>query len=201
MKIGHYRALRPAVFLDRDGTLIEDRGHLSVPEQVVFFRDTVPALLELQKEFLLFIVTHQSGIAKGLVTADEVEAVNRHVVAYLAEAGIVITHVYCCPHDRSERCHCIKPNPYHLHQAATNFGVDLARSVVMGDHPHDIELGRGAGATGIYLLTGHGEKHLGGLPCGAIVTKGIGHASRLAIQMLVSGLREEPSRLSTEENA
>ncbi|MFW5856485.1 MAG: D-glycero-alpha-D-manno-heptose-1,7-bisphosphate 7-phosphatase [Planctomycetota bacterium] len=185
--------MRPAAFLDRDGTLIEDRGHLSAPDQVVFFPETVPALLALQRGFLLFIVTHQSGIAKGLITADEAEAVNRHVVETLAEAGVVISQVYCCPHDRSERCACIKPNPHHLHQAAGAFDVDLTRSVVMGDHPHDVELGWRAGATGIYLLTGHGRKHRDELPPGAPVADGIEAGSRLALAMLASGAGPTPA--------
>lgn len=190
--------MQPAVFLDRDGTLIEDRGHLHLPEQVVFFEDTVPALLDLQETFLLFIVTHQSGIAKGVITAEQAEVVNRHVVACLAEAGVTITQVYCCPHDRSERCQCIKPNPYHLHQAAADYGIDLARSFVLGDHPHDVELGRRAGATGIYLLTGHGEKHRGELPDGEIVVTGIGEAGRLARKMVDAGLQGDSSRRFAE---
>lgn len=191
--------MRPAVFLDRDGTLIEDRGHLGHSEDVVFFPETVPALLKLQKRFILFIVTHQSGIAKGIITPDEANAVNRHVIDRLAGAGITIAQVYCCPHDRSEGCRCIKPNPYHLHQAARDFGVDLRRSFVMGDHPHDVELARRAGATGIYLLTGHGRKHRGELPPGAIVAENIGEAGRLVIKMLDSGLRIE--RFSEKEDA
>ena len=179
----------PAVFLDRDGTIIEDRGHLAAPQEVVFFEDTVSALLELQKVFLLFIVTHQSGIAKGLVTADEVSTVNRYVVDYLANKGITITKLYCCPHDRSERCQCVKPNPYHLHQAASDYDIDLARSFVMGDHPHDVELAWRAGATGIYLLTGHGDHHRGELNSGTIVAKSIGEASTVAMQMFTCGGR------------
>lgn len=168
--------MRPAVFLDRDGTLIEDRGHLRKPEDVVFFPDTIPALLELPKEFLLFIVTHQSGIAKGLITAKQARVVNDYVVDVLADAGIAIREVYCCPHNRADKCQCVKPNPYHLLQAAKKYDVDLPHSFVLGDHPHDVELARRAGATGIYLLTGHGEKHRHELMPDEIVAKGIGEA-------------------------
>ena len=91
-----------AVFLDRDGTIIEDQGHLSLPGQVTFFPDTIPALLVLQQHAMLFIVTHQSGIAKGLITVEDVQHVNHHVNEHLAKAGIIIREVYCCPHNRED---------------------------------------------------------------------------------------------------
>lgn len=149
----------PAVFLDRDGTIIEDRGHLRSPSEVVFFPDTVPALLRLQDHFRLFVVTHQRGIADGIVGADEVARVNGHVVSALRRHGVVITEVYCCPHRRDQGCECIKPKPYHLQQAARDYRIDLARSFVVGDHPHDVVLADNAGACGIYVRSGHGTKH------------------------------------------
>lgn len=193
--------MRPAVFLDRDGTLIEDRGYLRTPEEAVFFSDTIPALLELQKVFLFFIVTHQSGIAKGVITAGQASTVNDYVVDVLAEAGITIREVYCCPHNRDDGCQCIKPNPYHLQQAARQYNVDLQRSFVLGDHPHDVELARRAGAIGIYLLTGHGEKHRRELPSGEIVAKGIGAACDLIKTMHSSFLRDCSLHHSAEGDA
>ena len=171
-----------AIFLDRDGTLIEDRGHLERASDAVFYPDTIPALRLLQERFKLFIVTHQAGIARGLVTAGDVEAVNRAVTGDLARFGVRIEAVYCCPHDRGDGCECIKPNPYFLHQAAREFHIDLSRSYVIGDHPHDEALGRNSGATGIYVLTGHGRKHLGELSPEAVVANGIGDAAiRIAV--------------------
>lgn len=154
------RGLTAAVFLDRDGTIIEDRGHLRSPSEVVFLPDTVPALTRLQEHFLLFVVTHQSGISSGLVTAAEVGQVNAHVTTFLRERGVHLSEVYCCPHRRDEQCCCIKPNPYHLRQAARDYQVDLTRSFVVGDHPHDVVLADNAGACGVYVRTGHGSKHL-----------------------------------------
>lgn len=150
---------RPAVFLDRDGTLIEDRGHLGSVADVVWFPETIPALRSLVQDHDLFIVTNQSGIAKGRVTAAQVQAVNDHVVAHLAAAGIPIRAVYTCPHNRQDGCDCIKPNPTPVLQAARQFDLDLARSFVIGDHPHDVELGRRSGTRGLYVLTGHGAEH------------------------------------------
>ncbi len=193
--------MQPAVFFDRDGTIIEDRGHLGDPKEVHFFPDTIPAMRELQEVALLFVVTHQAGIAKGLVTAREVRLVNRHVTDYLARAGISIREVYVCPHDRSEECRCIKPNPYHLHLAAREYDIDLQRSFVLGDHPHDVELARRAGATGIYLLTGHGRKHRDELPPGTLVADGIGEASRRVKQILTTGLPDVDSPPAAAEQA
>lgn len=155
---------RPAVFLDRDGTLIEDRGWLRSPADAVLFPDTVPALRKLAEGHELFISTQQSGVARGLLTAEEVAAVNADLVARLAAAEIPIRAVLCCQHGPDGGCDCRKPNPAPLLRAAETFGLDLARSFGVGDHPHDVELARRAGAQGIYVRTGHGEKHRAELP-------------------------------------
>jgi len=167
---------QPAVFLDRDGTLIEDRGHLRSPEEVVFYPATVPALRQLQPHFRLFIVTNQPGVSKGEVTMADVQRVNDYVASRLREAGIEIAAVYCCPHQRVEACACIKPNPFFLEQAAREHDVDLRRSFTVGDHPHDVHFARSAGATGIFVLTGHGAKHRDELDAEDIVAKDIQEA-------------------------
>lgn len=156
---------RPAVFLDRDGTLIEDRGWLRSPADVRIFSDTVPALKRLAAAgHELFIATQQSGVARGLLTAEEVRTVNAHVVARLAAEGIVIREVLCCMHGPEAGCDCRKPNPAPLLRAADEFGLDLSRSFVVGDHPHDVELARRAGARGVYVRSGHGDRHRDELP-------------------------------------
>ena len=169
--------LRPAVFLDRDGTLIEDRGYLSDPAEVAFFVETIDALRSLQTRYLLFIVTNQSGIGEGVVRAEDVERVNAHVVARLREAGVVIAETYVCPHRYEDDCDCRKPKPRFLHRAAADYDVDLARSFSVGDHPCDFELARSVGGAGVYLLTGHGVKHRGEVPADCVVVEGIGKAA------------------------
>lgn len=164
---------RPAVFLDRDGTLIEDRGFLADPAEVELFPGTVPALQRLGGAYELFIVTNQQGVAEGITPLAGVQRVNEHVVAVLRRAGIVIRDVYCCPHRRSDGCDCIKPRPHFLRTAAREHGIDLSRSFVVGDHPHDVELAANAGAAGIYVLTGHGGKHLREITVPCVVVPGI----------------------------
>ena len=160
---------QPAIFLDRDGTLIEDRGHLSLTEQVEFFRETVPALKRL-RGFRLFIVTNQSGVGQGVIRAEEAAAVNRFVVDQLRRDGITIDEIYCCPHRREDGCSCIKPNAHFAHLAARDHDVDLTRSFVVGDHPCDVDFANNSRAHGIYVLTGHGEKHRDELsfPCDVV---------------------------------
>lgn len=150
---------RPALFLDRDGTLIEDRGYLRDPSEVVFYPGVADALRRLGDAFLLFIVTNQNGVAKGLLSPEEAARVNDHVVRRLRDEGVAIREVYCCPHQRSDGCACIKPRPHFLRLAARDHGADLPRSFVVGDHPSDVELAANAGARGLYVLTGHGAKH------------------------------------------
>jgi len=168
---------KAAVFLDRDGTIIEDRAHLRKPSEVAFFPETFDALQELQTRFLLFIVTNQPGVAKGVMTRNDVNDVNTHVITMLAEAGVEICDVYVCPHRRSEECRCIKPKPYFLKEAAERYGIDLSASFTVGDHPHDVQLAKNVGALGIYVLTGHGWKHLDELPEDTEIASGMAEAA------------------------
>ena len=164
---------QPAVFLDRDGTLIEDGGNLRDPGEVIFYEETIESLRKLQEHFRLFIVTNQSGVGKGLITAEEAARVNAFVVDHLRRNGVSIADLYCCPHRREDGCDCIKPKPYFLEKAAEKHGLDLRRSFVVGDHPGDSELALGVGAAGIHVLTGHGLKHMREIPTGAIAVPGI----------------------------
>jgi histidinol-phosphate phosphatase family protein len=175
------RNANAAVFLDRDGTIIEDRGHLRDPSEVVFFPDTFDALRRLREHFLLFIVTNQVGVAEGIITLGDVERINRSIVAALDDGGIAITDVYVCPHKRADKCPCMKPQPYFLRKAAERYDVDLRASFTVGDHPHDVQLAENAGARGIYVLTGHGRKHVDDLPHPAPVASGIAEAAEMIL--------------------
>lgn len=170
------------MFLDRDGTIIEDRGHLSIASQVVFFRDTISSLQQLQEHFDLFIVTNQPGVAKGVISAQDVARVNAYIESYLAEYGVGIVATYVCPHGRDDGCACIKPKPYFLKKAEKDHGIDLQHSFVIGDHPHDVVLAETVGASGIYLLSGHGGKHLQELSGDFPVVDGIHEATELIIK-------------------
>ena len=155
---------RAAVFLDRDGTLIEDVGALKAPEDIRLFADAIDALKKLQQRYLLFVITNQSGIAKGLLSMEQVNTVNNCLHEILLKEGVVIQEWYVCPHGRDENCTCMKPKPEFVLKAAKDYGVDLERSFVIGDHPHDACTAAEQGVFGLYLLTGHGGKHIAELP-------------------------------------
>lgn len=174
----------PAIFLDRDGTLIEDNGYLHHPSEVQFFPYTFQALRALQKHFSLFIVSNQSGIAKGITTQTEVMAVNRHIMETLQREGITIPELYYCPHATEDGCICKKPQPYFLQLASQNHGLDLTRSFIIGDHPSDAECGLNAGVTPIYLLTGHGRKHKDELTSPIQICNNLSEASTFIISTL-----------------
>ncbi|MCA9120965.1 MAG: threonylcarbamoyl-AMP synthase [Planctomycetaceae bacterium] len=178
---------KPAVFLDRDGTIIEDVGFIRDVAQVEFYPQTIAALRRL-RDFVLFIVTNQSGIAKRLVTAAEAKTVNDYVVRHLAEAGVEIQEVYCCPHARDDRCECIKPNPYFPRLAERDHGIDLTRSFVVGDHPSDIQLAQAVGAEAVYVLTGHGQKHRAELQCENAIVAGIEQASERIVCLYAASM-------------
>jgi D-glycero-D-manno-heptose 1,7-bisphosphate phosphatase len=153
-----------AVFLDRDGTIIKDKGYLKYLKEVEFYKDTFESLEELHKYFLLFVVTNQPGIAKGLITSGEVENIHRFISEQLKNKGIIIKEFYYCPHLKEDHCYCRKPNPYFINLSAEKYSIDIADSFIIGDHPSDIQLASNSGAKGIYLLTGHGKKHVHELP-------------------------------------
>jgi len=156
--------MHAAIFLDRDGTLIEDVGIITDPSQIRLYPETIPTLRELGRHFELFVVTNQNGIAKGVITPQQADAVNAALDQTLRQHGVAIRRWYVCPHHRHDGCACIKPNPTFLRQAAAAFGLDLKRSYVIGDHPHDPATADAVGATGLYVLTGHGQRHLSELP-------------------------------------
>ncbi len=149
-----------AVFLDRDGTIIEDVGYLKNTSDINFYSDVYTALLLFQKSYKLFIVTNQAGVAKGVTSLDEVKAVNKAIEDRFIKEGIVITETYVCPHSKDDNCNCRKPKPFFLKEAARKYNIDLSKSFMVGDHPSDVYCAENAGATGIYLFTGHGSKHL-----------------------------------------
>jgi D-glycero-D-manno-heptose 1,7-bisphosphate phosphatase len=175
--------MRQAVFLDRDGTLIRDRGFLSQPSEVSFYSSTIEALRLLQDKFDLFIVTNQNGIADGFITMADVERVNGFIVDTFSKNGIEIKAVFVCPHDKSGKCKCRKPQPLFAEQAALTYNLDLSKSYAIGDHLSDVNFGKNFGGQGLYVLTGHGRHEYHLLPDDVIVVKDILSAARRIIKL------------------
>jgi len=152
--------LENAIFLDRDGTINEDVGDLCTIEKLIFIPDALKALRILQKKFLLFIITNQAGISKEIFTESDFLEFSKKYVKILEKNGIKIMRVYYCPHAREENCLCRKPSPYFIRKAEKEFNLNLKNSYVIGDHPSDVEIGHNVNIKTVYLLTGHGQKHL-----------------------------------------
>ena len=146
---------KPAVFLDRDGTLISDFGFLRAPEQVRLLPGSGRAVRQLNEAGLpAIVVTNQSGIARGLLSESEYRATERRVDGLLAAEGARLDGQYFCPHlpEISGPCECRKPGTLLYRQAAEQFGIDLAASWWVGDQLRDVEPAAVFGGTGILLV-------------------------------------------------
>ena len=151
---------RRAVFLDRDGTLIEEKHYLHRPDQVALFAGAAQALARLQQAgFVLFLVTNQSGVGRGYFTLEDVGHVHRHIADLLATEGVRFTEVYVAPEAPEQPSRGRKPSPQFLFDARDQFDVDLAQSYMIGDKLIDLECGWNAGVRkSILVLTGYGRE-------------------------------------------
>jgi len=156
--------MNKAIFLDRDGTIIKDKGYINSPKDVIFYDFTFNSLRKLQQDYKLFIVTNQQGIAKGLIDHEELGEIHNYILSRFEEERIRIEKIYYCPHSAEDNCECRKPKTRFVEEAAGEYNIDLKNSYVIGDHLSDALLGYNAGAKGIYVLTGHGPKHLKLIP-------------------------------------
>ncbi|HEX3550566.1 MAG TPA: HAD family hydrolase [Candidatus Elarobacter sp.] len=142
---------RPAVFLDRDGTLIEDKGFLDDPAGVVMLPATVDAVRLLRRNgFAIVVVSNQSGVARGYFDDAAVRAVNAEIARRLAGDGVGVDAWYWCSH-YDEDCTCRKPAPGMIERAVREHGLTLEDGAVVGDRGTDVALGHAVGIPGILL--------------------------------------------------
>jgi D-glycero-D-manno-heptose 1,7-bisphosphate phosphatase len=148
------RPPRPAAFLDRDGTLIRDEHYLADPGLVVPIAGASAAVARLNDAGVpVIVVTNQSGIARGLVTEAQYEAVRARVDAVLAAEGARVDAHYHCPHhpDFGSACECRKPGPLLYQRAAAEHGLSLAGSLYAGDRWRDVAPALAFGGTGVLI--------------------------------------------------
>ena len=153
------------MFLDRDGCLIEEMGYLNHPSRVRILPRTAAAVMRLNASGIPAIMaTNQAGIARGYFSAETLHEVNAEVERQLGEHGARLDALYVCVHHPTAgsppyrvACDCRKPKPGLLRRAAEEMGLDLTRSVMVGDKPSDVEAGHAAGASGVLVLTGYGR--------------------------------------------
>ena len=158
---------RPAVFLDRDGTIIEDVGYLRDLSQIDLLPWAGDAIRLLNDGgFAVVVITNQSGVARGYFAEAHVQATHRALDAALAPCGARIEAYYYCPHypqssdpRYGRECDCRKPASGLLRQAAVDLDIDLGRSWMVGDWWRDVQAGVGAGTRTILIRTGRSEAH------------------------------------------
>jgi len=150
---------RRFVILDRDGTLIEEREYLSDPDEVALIPGAGAALRDLQQMGLgLAVITNQSGVGRGFFDLDRVNLVHRRLQRLLAAEGVRLDGLYVCPHAPEDGCACRKPRLGLIRQASAELGFNVNESIVIGDKPADIEMGRCAGAMTVLVRTGYGAR-------------------------------------------
>lgn len=160
--------MRPAVFLDRDGTMVEEVGYLSRVADLRWFPWTIEAIRLLNRAgFLVFVTTNQGGVGLGYYAEDAVREIHERMAADLDGGGATVDGWFYCPHHPDARiealrvdCDCRKPRAGMVRQAAQRFELDLAKSFVVGDKVSDMGLAKSAGAQGALVRTGYGEFEL-----------------------------------------
>jgi D-glycero-D-manno-heptose 1,7-bisphosphate phosphatase len=152
--------MKRAVFLDRDGTIIEERSYLHRIEDVVILPGVIGALQRLSDAgFFLFLVTNQSGVGRGYFTLSDVENVHQYIAAEFAALGVAFAKIFIAPEAPDQVSRGRKPSPAFLYDARDEFGIELAGSFMVGDKLIDLQCGWGAGVRkSILVRTGYGAE-------------------------------------------
>src|ERR1700682_2847514 len=149
---------RPAVFIDRDGTIVEEMGYLNHASRFRMYPFAAEAIRRLNDAKLpVVVITNQSGVGRGYFPESLVRTVHELMNKQLQEKGARVDAIYYCPHRGSDQCTCRKPLPGLIERAAREHRLDLRHSFVVGDRYGDVELARRAGSRGILVRTGYGE--------------------------------------------
>ena len=169
-----------AVFLDRDGTIVEDPGFLHEPDKVKLLPGAAAAIRRLNDAgYLTIVVTNQSGIARGRFTVADYEAVQQRLGALLAAQRARLDGAYFCPHHPqfTGPCDCRKPGLKLFRDAQAAFDIDFAQSWWVGDRLSDVQPARALGGHGVLVVTGDGNLHQGQARAGGVtVVADIGEA-------------------------
>lgn len=159
----------PAVFLDRDGTINEDTGYLNDPDKVKLLPGVAEGIKKLKDElnFKIVVISNQSGITRGMITKEQVEAVNLKINEFLSEEVTGIDAFFYCPYhpdfDSEEDCSCRKPSPKMILDAAKEMELDVSRSYMIGDKAEDVLCGVNAGTKSILINSKFIEKQINNL--------------------------------------
>jgi len=142
------------VILDRDGTLVTDKGYLSDPTELAFEPGAVEGLRRFAAlGYRLVVITNQSGVGRGFFTLEQLQLVNARLKTMVEATGVRLENIYFCPHAPDANCDCRKPALGLMRQAASELGFNPASAVVIGDKETDMEFGRRAGAMTLLIST------------------------------------------------
>jgi len=154
-----------AVFLDRDGTIVEDVGYMNNPRQIQFIPGSIDAIKKLNEAgYKVVVITNQAGIARGLITEDMLQTIDKTLHKWILNGGAHLDGIYYCPHHPEhgvhpykQDCECRKPHPGLIKRAHRDLDIDLSQSFMVGDKATDIQAGRRAGTKTILVESGRGE--------------------------------------------
>jgi D-glycero-D-manno-heptose 1,7-bisphosphate phosphatase len=148
----------PFVVLDRDGTIIVERNYLHDPEEVELLPNALEGIRAMRTLGLpVVIISNQAGVGRGLYRLEDAQRVNERLLALLAAGGVTIDAIYMCPHSPDDHCHCRKPEPDLLNDAARDLSLDPESAIVVGDKACDVELGKSVGGVSVLVTTGYGR--------------------------------------------
>jgi D-glycero-D-manno-heptose 1,7-bisphosphate phosphatase len=158
--------MQPAVFLDRDGTIIEDVGYVSTPAQLRFIPGSIESIRMLNDAgYKVIVITNQSGVARGILSEDMLQTIDKIIRKQILSGGGHIDDIYYCPHHPEhgvypyrQACECRKPHPGLIKKATAEHALDLSASFLVGDKSSDMETGKHAGIKTILVETGYGSK-------------------------------------------
>jgi D-glycero-D-manno-heptose 1,7-bisphosphate phosphatase len=150
--------MNPALFLDRDGVIIENRSnYVRTWSDVSFYAQVLSSLKKIESsKYKIFIITNQSAIGRGIISQKTAESINNQLVNEIQSAGGRIDGVFMCPHTPDDNCYCRKPQPGMILDAADAFSLDLIHSILIGDALSDIIAGQTAGV-GVNVLVNTGR--------------------------------------------
>jgi histidinol-phosphate phosphatase family protein len=153
----------PALFLDRDGVIMENRAsYVRNWGDVEFYPQALEALYNVRSSpYKVFLITNQSAVGRGIITLEKARSINQMVVNYIEQAGGRIDDVFMCPHAPDENCNCRKPRPGLILQAVEKYPIDLNRSIMVGDAISDMVAGQSAGIPFTMMVrTGRGNSQI-----------------------------------------
>jgi len=191
--------MRPAVFLDRDGTINEQMGYINHLSRFHLLPKAAAAIRLLNAQQIpAVVVTNQSGLARGYFPAELLAEVHAEMTRQLAAAGAHLDGLYICPHHPEAKepqyrldCDCRKPKTGLLTRAATELGLDLSRSYVVGDRWSDLQTAHRCGAAGVLVLTGYGRGDLAYIgPREAVQPRHVADDLYAAVGWILKDLRE-----------